>query len=220
MCIRDSKKIAEKAPPRQRYFTEEEIKRILGTDICQKLEFFGLLMRLAFGSCARKGALLDLRVERLNFDSNLIDFRNPNLPKKAKPRAIIPFPSAKIKEDLREMCKRSKSGYVFEGNTEYKSPYDGTFFMKSSGRIDGKLDYLTREAYKQAKVNEDENREKACFHTIRHSGAVLMAKNAVPMKEISVYLGHTTVAETEKTYAKFHPDFMKKSSEVLANIID
>jgi len=58
------------------------------------------------------------------------------------------------------------------------------------------------------------------LYTIRHSGAVLMAKNSVPMKEISVYLGHTTVAETEKTYAKFHPEFMKKSSEVLANIID
>jgi len=215
------KKVFETSTPRGRYFTEQEIKKILNTDICQKMEVLGILMRLAFSSAARKTALTDLTVDRLNFDSNLIDFRNPKLPKRSKPRAIIPFPSEKLKEDLRRLAERSKSGLVFEGHPHYRSPFEKRkWFMKKYGSLDQKIDYLAAEAFNQAGVNNDKTKEKACFHTIRHSAAVHMAKNYVPMKEISVYLGHATVAETERTYAKFHPDFMQKSTEAVARLID
>ena len=49
---------------------------------------------------------------------------------------------------------------------------------------------------------------------MRHTCAVHMVKNGVPIYEVSRYLGHKTVAITQSNYAKFAPDFMEKSSEV------
>ena len=83
-----------------------------------------------------------------------------------------------------------------------------------------KIDYLAAEAFNQAGVNNDKTKEIACFHTIRHSAAGHMAKNYVPMKQISLYLGHSPATSKERTSAKFHPDFMQKSEEAVASLID
>ena len=39
------------------------------------------------------------------------------------------------------------------------------------------------------------------------------------MKEISVYLGHKSVKVTERVYAKYAPDFMKESANVMGDFI-
>ena len=41
----------------------------------------------------------------------------------------------------------------------------------------------------------------------------------VSMKEISVYLGHKSVNVTERVYAKYSPNFMKESANVMGDFI-
>ena len=46
-----------------------------------------------------------------------------------------------------------------------------------------------------------------------------MAKHGVPIKEISKYLGHSSITITERVYAKYYPEFMKESVSVMGNLI-
>jgi len=46
-----------------------------------------------------------------------------------------------------------------------------------------------------------------------------MAKRGVPIKEISSYLGHSSVVITERVYAKYYPDFMKDSVSVMGELV-
>jgi integrase len=49
----------------------------------------------------------------------------------------------------------------------------------------------------------------------RHSAAVWMAEDRVPMAEISQYLGHTNVEITSRFYAKFSPDYLRRAAASL-----
>ncbi|TMV83752.1 hypothetical protein FGG78_22395, partial [Thioclava sp. BHET1] len=46
-------------------------------------------------------------------------------------------------------------------------------------------------------------------HVLRHTAAVYMAEGGVPMQKISQYLGHSSTAVTERTYARFAPDHLR-----------
>ena len=43
----------------------------------------------------------------------------------------------------------------------------------------------------------------------------MVKSGRVSMKEISVYLGHKSVNVTERVYAKYSPNFMKESANMM-----
>ena len=47
----------------------------------------------------------------------------------------------------------------------------------------------------------------------------MVKSDRVSMKEISVYLGHKSVNVTERVYAKYSPNFMKESANVMEGFI-
>tara|TARA_B100000902_G_scaffold363245_1_gene382261 strand:- start:713 stop:1741 length:1029 start_codon:yes stop_codon:yes gene_type:complete len=198
---------------RERFFTVDEVKRILDTPICTELPFYRLLLKIAFATCARKTAIRTLRVEQINFDANLIDFKHDQMPNKAKPRATLPIPSGKLREELYDACRSSRSGYVIEVPRQFSGGSAGSALTTYY------VDKFREIVFDQAGVNSDPNRPKAVFHTIRHTGAVQMAKRGVPIKEISSYLGHSSVVITERVYAKYYPDFMKDSVSVMGELV-
>ena len=53
------------------------------------------------------------------------------------------------------------------------------------------------------------------LHTIRHSSAVAMVSNGVPLAKVAQYLGHSNFAITYQTYARFAPDHLKDAAEIL-----
>ena len=73
-----------------------------------------MLLKIGLATCARKTAIRTLHRSQIKFESGLIDFNDPNLPRKAKPRAIIKFPSDAFKKEIEEALSNSKSGYVLE----------------------------------------------------------------------------------------------------------
>jgi len=52
-------------------------------------------------------------------------------------------------------------------------------------------------------------------HVLRHSAAVHMAEAGVPMSEIAQYLGHSSTNVTERVYARFSPDYLRKAAAAL-----
>lgn len=52
-------------------------------------------------------------------------------------------------------------------------------------------------------------------HMLRHSAAVWMAENRVPMEEIAAYLGHKDTRITTRVYARFHPDYLRRAARAL-----
>lgn len=49
-------------------------------------------------------------------------------------------------------------------------------------------------------------------HVLRHTAAVWMAEAGVPMTEIAAYLGHSDSRITERVYARFSPDYLRKAA--------
>ena len=192
---------------RERHFEDDEIRAIFSAPILKKKPWGKLLLKIGLATCARKTAIRTLHRSQIKFESGLIDFNDPSLPRKAKPRAIIKFPSDAFKKEIEEALSNSKSGYVLETPNGPISAYE--------------CNALWKTVYVQAGINSDPNREKACFHTLRHTGAIKMVKSGrVDMKEISVYLGHKSVVVTERVYAKYKPTFMKESASVMGEAIN
>lgn len=182
-----------KPPARERWLTLNEIGRLL--DACED-DFVKLWTRIALSTAARAEAILSLTTDRVHFEENIIDFRDPTIMGKHKPRSVIKMPSS-LRPHLEEASRNSQSGYIVERN--------------------GKR---VREIYSHfKKVAVSAGLDDVTPHIMRHTCAVHMVKNGVPIYEVSRYLGHKTVAITQSNYAKFAPDFMEKSSEVGSSLI-
>ena len=53
-------------------------------------------------------------------------------------------------------------------------------------------------------------------HMFRHSAAVWMAEDRVPMAEIASFLGHRDLNITVRIYAKYHPEYLRQAARSLA----
>ena len=52
-------------------------------------------------------------------------------------------------------------------------------------------------------------------HMLRHSAAVRMAEARTPMEEIARFLGHKNTNVTISTYARFHPEYLRRAAKTL-----
>ena len=66
------------------------------------------------------------------------------------------------------------------------------------------------------KVTKAAGLEGVTPHTLRHTVATLLVRAGVPLIEVSKLLGHKDSRITEKVYAKFSPDYLKKATEALS----
>jgi integrase len=181
-----------KAKPRERFLSQEEIASLLSN--CNG--HLKLWTMIALSTAARSGAILGLKCDRVNFNDNIIDFRNVDVEGRQKPRSVIRMPE-QLRPHLEGAVSKSVSGYVIEKNGQPLTSIYKEF--KSAGARAGLQDVSP--------------------HTLRHTCAVHMVKNGVPIYEVSKYLGHESVQTTETHYAKFAPDFMQKSSAIGSMLI-
>jgi integrase len=56
---------------------------------------------------------------------------------------------------------------------------------------------------------------KSSPHVLRHTAAVWMAEEGVPMQQIAQYLGHNDSRTTERVYARFSPDYLREAAKAL-----
>jgi integrase len=194
--------VSHKNKIRNVWLTIDEIKRVFNSKAIKRNPHIEMACKIALTTTARKSAIRNLRVDQINWNEGergLINFNSNDMLNKAKPRAVIPVPKS-IENMLKRCCEQSKLGWVLQ--------------TRRGRQISDPL-FVLKKAVKDANIEKD-----VCFHTLRHTGAVHMAMNNVPLLELSRYMGHTSIEITEKVYAKFYPDFMKRSSEVAGDLVN
>lgn len=171
--------------PRTHWLTKEQARTILDMAETPHIRLF-LIIALTTG--ARAGAILDLTWDRVHFDTGTIDFRPAGRVQTNKRRTEVPM-NAMARQALQEAAEARLSNNVIE--------YGGRP-VKSVKKAVERLSQRSGIAFSP--------------HVLRHSAAVWMAQDNVPMQMISQYLGHTSLRMTESTYARYSPAFMQDAS--------
>lgn len=56
-------------------------------------------------------------------------------------------------------------------------------------------------------------------YVLRHTAAVWMAQGGTPMPQISQFMGHTSTSVTERTYARFGPDYLRGAAASINTVL-
>jgi integrase len=178
-----------KPKPKEHHLTKLEARALIDA---ASMPHIRLYIILALGTGARNAALLDLTWARCDFERGLIDLRNPAIKTPHKGRAIVPM-TRTAKAALLTAKQGALSDYVIEW----------------AGEKVASVKRGLRFAATRAGVGH------VSPHILRHSAAVHMAEDGVPMAEISQLLGHSNTRVTEQTYARFSPDYLRRAAAAL-----
>ncbi|NRB19942.1 MAG: site-specific integrase [Rhodobacteraceae bacterium] len=177
-----------KPTPKERYLEKEDVAALIDAALAPHI---ALAIHLLFATAGRVGAILDLTWDRVDFQRGVINLRLDDA-KTRKGRAIVPMNSG-VRAALQTAHDAALTDYVVEyAGGPVKNIRKG--FVAACRRAE--LDNVT-------------------LHTIRHSSAVAMVSNGVPLEKVAQYLGHSNVAITYQTYARFAPEHLKDAAEIL-----
>lgn len=150
-----------------------------------------LFAKLAVTTGGRKSALLQARWTQVDFDRALLDLNGDGRTQSSKYRATVPL-NGLIMVALGEAKQAALTEYIIEHNG--KPLKDIKKGIAAASRRSG------------IKVHP---------HMFRHSAAVWMAEDRVPMAEIASFLGHRDINVTIRVYAKYHPDYLREAARSL-----
>lgn len=173
--------------PRDRHLTREEFERLLAACAAPHLRLFVIL---ALSTGGRAGALLDLTWDRIDFGRGRIALGIGG--ERRKGRATVPM-TERARAALKEAYEGRTSAHVIEW----------------AGRPVGSVKRAFREAARKAGI------EDATPHVLRHTCAVWQAEAGVPMSEIAQFLGHSDSRITERVYAKYSPEHLRRGAKAL-----
>lgn len=171
--------------PRDTWLTKEQARAIVDAATTPHVRLF-VILGLSTG--ARAGAILDLTWDRVDFAQRTVDYRPTGRVQTNKRRTVVPM-NERAREALSEAYRARLTDHVIE--------YAG----KPVASVKKAIERLSRKT-------------GAPFspHVLRHTCAVWMAQDNVPMQMISQYLGHTSLRMTEQVYARYSPSFMRDAS--------
>jgi integrase len=175
--------------PREQHLTRDQVRALI--QACD-LPHLKLFVHLAYATAGRAGALLRLTWDRCDFERGKIDLEDPAIDHPHKGRAIVPMTDA-----LRGALTEARRGALTE------------FVIEWAGKPVASVKRGIKAAGLRAKIG------KATPHMLRHSAAVRMAEDGVPMEEIAQYLGHTNVNVTRRIYARFSADYLRNAARAL-----
>lgn len=176
-------------PPRDRHLTKDEFRLLLEKTIQPHIR---LWMILAVATGARKGALLDLTWDRIDFARGLIRLRADDMTNKKNRALTVPM-TAQSREALEEAHAARQTDHVIE----------------YAGRPVGNVKKGFALAVERAGL------EDVTPHDLRHTAAVWMAEDGVSMDEIAQYLGHSSPKVTYGVYARYSPNHLRRASKAL-----
>lgn len=176
------------------YFTDDEMTKILNAAE-GKLRVLILLMRWS-GLAIRDAVTLER--ERLNAQDQIFLYRA----KTGTPvRVAIP---PDVAEELR--------GLSLLPNPRY-------FFWNGNGKIEslvGHWQHMFRKLFKKVKLKHlDSTPKRSHPHMLRDTFAVNLLLAGIPMHDVSLLLGHTSIKTTERHYAPFVQARMDRMDETL-----
>jgi integrase len=179
--------LPRKPPPMEHHLTRDQYAALLAAATTPHVRLFVIL---ALGTAGRMGAILELTWDRVDFDRGVIRLGTGE--RRRKGRAAVPM-TDRARAALAEAAKARTCDHVIE--------YGG----KSVGKI--------RKAF--AAAAEAAGLPWCTPHVLRHTAAVWMAEAGVPMPEIAQYLGHEDDRITQRIYARFSPQHLRRAAGAL-----
>jgi len=113
---------------------------------------------------------------------------------------------------LKKKEKQNKDKKIFKGSYLNK---EGFVCVKDDGSLI-KPDYLTHTFHNIVVKNELKSLR---LYDLRHSCASLLLKNSVNMKEIQVWLGHSSYNTTANIYAHVDKNSAENPAKVIGNVL-
>lgn len=179
----------QKPNPKDRHLSRAEVRALLDAAGQPHIR---LAMHLMLATAARITAILELTWDRVDFARRLIHLRDPQDAARRKGRATVPINDT-LFAALQGARQGALSDYVVEWAGEPVKSIKRS--LSTAARIAG-VDGVSP-------------------HVFRHTAAVWMAEAGVPMAEIAQYLGHSNLAITYRTYARYSPDHLRGAAKAL-----
>lgn len=179
--------------PRDTYLTKEQIKKLLDACASHHIKLFCLL---AIHTTSRKGAILELQWSQVDMDNRLVHFNPPGRAQTSKRRVAAP-----INKTLYSALEHAR----LLAQTDYVVEFEGHAPLKDIKR-----------AFKSA-VKRAELPSNVSPHTLRHTGATLLAQAGVDMYTIAGLLGDR-VETVSRNYLKWSPDHLSNATNVLEGL--
>jgi integrase len=178
-----------KPEPKDRHLTRDEVRRLIE---CAKVPHIELAILFLISTGARVSAMLEMIWDRVDFDREMIQLRNPFDRARRKGRATVPM-NRSLKAALEKAKKAALTNNVIEWAGEpVKSIRKGIGAAAAAAKL-----------------------ESVSPHVLRHSAAVWLAEEGHSMDEIAQFLGHDDVEVTRKIYARFSPTHLRKLADSL-----
>jgi integrase len=184
----------QKPAPRDRVLSRSEAAALLQSS--ESTPHLFVVIALLLGTAGRISAILELTWDRVDFTKNMIDLRvNTTGPRKG--RAIVPM-NPGLRRILTEWKANASHGDLVHNHVisfgEKPISSISTAFTKAVARA---------------------GLENVRVHDLRHTAAVWMLEAGSSIQRISQYLGHTTLDQTFKVYARYQPDFLRPEADAL-----
>lgn len=175
-------------PPRDRYLTREEYRALRDAAPTPHIQMFIIA---AYATAGRAGAVLELTWDRVDFRRGLVQLATED-EHGNKGRALVP-----MNDSLRAALERAKAAALTEFVIEYA----------------GRRVRSIRKGFQTACARA--GLKGVTPHVLRHTAAVHLAEGGRPMSEIAQYLGHRDSRTTERVYARYSPDHLRRAASVL-----
>ncbi len=175
-------------PPRDRRLTRGEYSRLRLAAKKSGLHIYVFVV-LGLTTAGRRQALLDLTWDRVDFQRGLIRLADGS---RGKGRATVPM-TRHARRVLMLARRMQTSAHVIE----------------YAGRPVGSVKKGFTSACARAGL------EGVSPHVLRHTAAVWMAEDRIPMSEIAQFLGHADSRITERVYARYSPDYLRRALSAL-----
>lgn len=174
------------SPPRDTWLTKDQVRTIIDSTDTPHIKLF---ITLALSTGARASSILDLEWSRIDFETGTINY---------KPAGRITTNKRRIELPMNKNARQALTEAYSARLTDYVVEFNGAK-IKSVRKAIERLSKNTGIKFSQ--------------HVFRHTCAVWMAQDDVPMQKIAQFLGHTTTAVTERVYARYSPSFMRDASQ-------
>jgi integrase len=193
----------EEPPPKDRWLTKDEANRLLAACIERHTKLF---VAIALYCGQRRGAILDLKWQQVNFTNGQISFNPPGRVQTAKKRVPVNMNGEfrpLMQKAYDEWQEAQKKGMLWAGS-DYVVSYRG---RGKDGRL-ADIGKGVEDACTRAELTD------VTPHTFKHTCGTWLAQAGVPMWQISGILGHS-LARTTELYLHHHPDYLKEATEAI-----
>ena len=208
------------------YYSADELMEVLPIFANTKMElpvmlaaFYGLRRSEVIGlqwsaiDFERKIVTISRTFERINVDGKMVDVSKCRTKNKSSFRSLPLIPA--VEQALLKAQKRQHQQMKLCGGS-YCKEYKDYICVDDMGHL-VTPDYVTRVFREMLLKN---GFRPIRYHDLRHSCASLLIKNKVTMKEVQMWLGHSSFSTTANIYAHIDVDSKMEAANMIASKIN